>query len=107
MSRSHRKHPIHKYHFKGGKRRAARAFRRFNGDIPIRSRQFYRRVYNSWNVWDNWYQVSDFKQRQQRIQDMMNELVQNFEDKHLTYHEATDMTYDIRWLYGSLQLLRK
>lgn len=50
MSRSYKKHPTFKITTRDGKREAARAFRRFKGDVS--NGRFYRKVYESYDVID-------------------------------------------------------
>ena len=91
MSRSRKKHPIYKWKWRGGKKASSKAFRRFEGDIPTTSRQFFRRVYNSYNVWDDWwYDFDNLKERQQ-FRSIIKELEQNALDKHLSEEEAYEL----------------
>ena len=102
MSRSYRKHPIYKRHFKGAKRMSAKKFRRFKEEVPIRARQFHRRVYNSWDVWDDWYWDFNNSKQFEEYRFIVKELKQNAYDKHLTLEEALellDRLNDLRYCF--------
>ena len=88
MSRSRRKHPVYKWKDKKGKRAASRAFRHFKGEVPVRSKQFFRRIFNSWDVWDNWWYDFDNDKDRKEFRGILRELQQNAIDKHLSEEEA-------------------
>lgn len=96
MSNSYKKYPIYKQHFKGAKKQASRAFRRYTGDIPVRNKRFYSKVYDSWNVIDHWYIDLRNKQRFYRFKQILKELKENFFDLHLTEEEAYDMLEELK-----------
>lgn len=98
MSRSRKKHPIYKFSYKGGKRAAARAFRRFKEEVPVSTRQFYRRVYNSYNVFDNWWLCSNNSNEKARFKWLMNELERNEVSQHLTEEEAYEYLEEMKEL---------
>lgn len=107
MSRSQKKNPIYKYKMSGGKKAAARAFRRFEGDVPPYSRQFFRRVYDSYNVWDNWWLVGSNQKDKARFKQIANELELNETDMHLTEEEAYELLEELDDLKYSFDYLKK
>lgn len=98
MSHSYKKHPVYKWKERTGKKYAARAFRRYKGDIPVRTKQFYRRVYNSYNVWDNWWYDFDNKKDKIRFSQIIRELKNNMTSMHLSEKEAQDLLYELKCL---------
>lgn len=107
MSRSRKKKPIHKWKDKSGKRAAAKAFRRYNGEIPVSAKQFFRRVYNSYDVWDNWWLYSQQDKDKDRFKYLMNELENNYIDRHLSEEEAYDMLDEMKSLSWTFQINKK
>ena len=107
MSRSRKRHPIYKYKFKGGKKAAAKAFRRFKEDVPIYARQFFRRVYNSYNVWDNWWLCEENLKERQRFTWLRNELFRNETEHHLTEEQAYEYLDEMNDLKYSFNLMNK
>lgn len=107
MSRSQKKNPIYKYKISGGKKAAARAFRRFEGDVPPSSRQFFRRVYNSYNVWDNWWLASSNLKDKARFRQIANELKSNEINPHLTEEEAYELLDELEDLKYSFRYFKK
>lgn len=91
MSNSYRKRPVYKWHGKNAKKIASRAFRHFKGDIPIKMKRFYRRVYSSWDVCDNWYCDFQNEERRKQYRLIVRELYQNAYDEHLTEEEAIEL----------------
>ena len=102
MSKSRKKHPIYKQHFKGAKRSASRAFRRFKGDIPASSRQFYRKVYEPWNVSDNWVYDWDCEKNKTEYRLILKKLYNNGIDWLLSEEEVEELLEklkDLRYSY--------
>ena len=107
MSRSRRKHPIYKYKISGGKRLAARAFRRFKGDISPTSRQFFRRIYDSYNVWDYRWLMDTHLKDKERFKQIVQELELNEQDLHLTEDEAYELLLELKYLQHAFNTLKK
>lgn len=60
MSRSRKKHPIHKDHSINGKRLANKTVRRFIKKLEsVPEGKWYRRIYDSWNITDWVYRPTD------------------------------------------------
>ena len=107
MSRSWKKNPIYKYRILGGKRFAARAFRRFKGDISPTSRQFFRRIYDSYNVWDyRWLAETNLRDKK-RFKQIVHELELNEQDLHLTEDEAYELLAELKSLMFAFSTLKK
>lgn len=105
MSRSRKKHPIYKWNSKGGKRAAAKAFRRYKEEVPAQARQFFRKVYNSYDVWDNRWLYSDYNKDKSRFKFLYAQLEKNWTERHLTEEEAYDMLEEmksLKWVFGTI-----
>ena len=95
MSRSYKKYPIYKWKDRKGKRAAAKAFRRYKGEIPVRIKKFFRKVYNSWDIWGNWWYDYDCYKEIKRFKEISMELKSNWLDKHLTGEEAEKLLQEL------------
>lgn len=89
MSNSYKKHPVYKWHGKGAKRQSSKRFRRYKGDIPIHSRRFDRRIFNSWDVIDNWYWEFEYEQRAKEYRLIVEEIYNAF-DNNMTEEELAE-----------------
>lgn len=98
MSRSYKKHVIYKWKDRTEKRLARRAFRHFKGEISSKAKQFYRRVYNSYRLWDNWWWDFDNDKSIERFREILKELEANALDKHLTEDEAYELLDELKEL---------
>lgn len=87
MSDSYKKRPVYKWHGRGAKRQSSKAFRRYKGDVPINSRRFDRKIFQSWDVLDNWYWDFDNTERLKEYRLIVKELYRNAYDNHLTEEE--------------------
>lgn len=92
MTRSYKKHPCYRIAYRTGNRDAARAFRRYKGDVT--SGSFYRKVYNSYDVVDYIFLAREKDKR-------------NFKryleiGRHLRHHKGTEELWeefnDLQWL---------
>lgn len=96
MSRSYRRHFYKKCIFKGSKKAAARAFRRYKRALS--SGCSYKKLYNSWDVVDLVYFEPNTLKKIKQFKLLCDELFENEIDKHLTKQEFEEIIDDLEGL---------